>query len=175
MRRQDLEHVLRAAAAITDETEFVVLGSQAVLAQFETVPADMLVSTEADLYPLNRPELADLIDGCIGRDSPFHETFGYYADGVGPETAKLPDGWRDRAVRFSSPATGGAVALAPEIHDLAASKLIAGREKDLDWVASAVRAGMVDADALALRVAAVPAAEEVRRLAIARAERLKGR
>ncbi len=35
---------------------------------------------------------ADLIDGSIGELSPFHETFGYYAHGLGPETAALPAG-----------------------------------------------------------------------------------
>ena len=32
----------------------------------------------------------DVIDGAIGADSPFHGTFGYHADGVSPETARLP-------------------------------------------------------------------------------------
>ncbi len=36
MKREHLEHVLRAAAAITNESEFIVLGSQALLA---SVPA----------------------------------------------------------------------------------------------------------------------------------------
>lgn len=175
MKRPHLEHVLRAAAAITGETEFIVLGSQAVLAQFPAPPDGMLVSVEADLYPLHHPELADVIDGCIGRDSPFHATFGYYADGIGPETALLPPDWNQRAVRFTSPSTGGAVAIVPEIHDLAASKLMAGREKDLAWVTAAVEAGIVDPAVLTVRVAAIGADDAVRAVAIGRAQRLKGR
>jgi hypothetical protein len=47
----------------------------------------LLTSQEADIYPLGDPAKSDLIDGTIGELSPFHETFGYYAHGVGPETA----------------------------------------------------------------------------------------
>lgn len=175
MKRSDLEHVLRAAAAITGETEFVVLGSQAVLVQYSAPPDDMLVSVEADLYPRHKPDMAELIDGSIGRESPFHSTFGYYADGVDETTAKLPAGWADRAVRYSSPNTGGAVAIAPELHDLAVSKLIAGRDKDLAWVAVAVRAGLADPSLLIARIAETDADETVKTLAIQRAERLESR
>ena len=49
---------------------------------------------EADIYPLQAPELADLIDGAIGELSFFHEHFGYYAQGVGPQTARLRRGWQ---------------------------------------------------------------------------------
>jgi hypothetical protein len=80
--RQQIEHVIRAAADIADDDELVVIGSQAILGQFPSAPADLLVSVEADLYPKNHPERADLIDGSIGEGSPFHETFGYYAHGA---------------------------------------------------------------------------------------------
>ena len=61
---------------------------------------------------------ADLIDGSIGEASMFHATFGYYAQGVSESTAVLPEGWRDRLVRFETPATNGAVAWCLEVHDL---------------------------------------------------------
>lgn len=145
MRRSQLEHILRAAAAITDETEFVVVGSQAVLVQFANPPSDLLLSNEVDIYPENRPDLSDLIDGTIGYYSMFHQTFGIYADGVGPETANLPRDWRSRAKTLRTHMTEGATGIAPEIHDLLASKLIAGREKDIDWVRAALAHGLADA------------------------------
>ena len=52
MKRQQLEHILRAAA-ITGADRFVVIGSQAILGQFANAPADLLVSIEADL-PIKR-------------------------------------------------------------------------------------------------------------------------
>jgi len=45
------------------------------------------MSAEADIYPLQAPELAEKIEGAIGEGSQFHQTFSYYAQGVGPHTA----------------------------------------------------------------------------------------
>jgi len=98
MQRAQLEHIIRAATAITGAQEFVVVGSQAILGTFPEPPAELLVSIEADLFTLRNPADADLIDGSIGEGSPFHQTFGYYAHGVGLETAVLPAGWRERLV-----------------------------------------------------------------------------
>jgi hypothetical protein len=83
MKRPQLEHILRAAAAITGADRFVVIGSQAILGQVPDPPAELVVSIEADLFSLRGAEDADLIDGTIGELSPFHRTFGYYAHGVG--------------------------------------------------------------------------------------------
>ena len=76
MQRRHLEHLIRAAAAITDQYEIVVFGSQPVLGSLPDAPEASLQSVEADLYPLRRPELADLIDGAIGELSPFADRFG---------------------------------------------------------------------------------------------------
>jgi hypothetical protein len=55
-KRADLEHLIRAAATISDDDELVIVGSQAVLAQFPYAPEEMLRSDEADIYPKNKPE-----------------------------------------------------------------------------------------------------------------------
>ena len=73
----------------------------------------------------------------------FHSTFGYYAQGVGPETAKLPTGWEERAFRLKNQRTGGATVIAPGLHDLCASKLVAGREKDFEHVDAALASGFL--------------------------------
>jgi hypothetical protein len=52
-----------------------------------SAPEELLISNEADIYPRNHPERADVVDGSIGELSPFHQTFGYYAQGVGEHTA----------------------------------------------------------------------------------------
>jgi hypothetical protein len=139
MKRQQLEHILRAACGITGADRFVVIGSQAILGQFADPPAELLISIEADLFSLRDPEDANLIDGSIGEASPFHQTFGYYAHGVGEETAILPSGWKDRLIPLVGPSTGGASGLCLEVHDLAVSKLVAGREKDIQFIAGLLR------------------------------------
>jgi len=90
MKRSELEHLIRAAGRIAGGREIVVIGSQAVLGQFPDAPVALLASMEADLYPRNDPGLADEVDGAIGEGSRFHEQYGYYAQGVGPDTATLP-------------------------------------------------------------------------------------
>jgi len=133
MKRSELEHIIRAAGAIANDREVIVIGSQAVLGQFPDAPTSLLASAEADVFPKNHPELADLIDGSIGEGSSFHELYGYYAQGVGEDAAVLPRGWRDRLIPVSNPNTVGITGLCLEIHDLAISKYVAGREKDLEF------------------------------------------
>lgn len=168
MKRSELEHLIRAAGTIADDSEIVVIGSQAILGQFPEAPAALLVSAEADLYPLNRPDLADLIDGRIGEGSQFHETYGYYAQGVGERTAILPRGWRDRLIRVSNPNTRGVAGLCLEVHDLAISKYVAGREKDLEFTRQLAKHSMTDRATLHDRLKRTDVAAELRAIIKAR-------
>jgi len=171
MKRSELEHLIRAAGSISNDPEIVVIGSQSILGQFPDAPAQLLVSAEADIFPLNRPELAELIDGSIGEGSAFHEMFGYYAQGVSERTATLPAGWRTRLVRIPNPNTSGVVGLCLEVSDLAISKYIAGREKDLEFTQQLARRAMTDATTLLKRLEKTKVPEEVRALAKARIAR----
>jgi hypothetical protein len=165
MTRSALEHVLRAAAAITGERHFVVIGSQAILGQFPQAPDALLVSIEADLYPRDAIQKSDLIDGAIGELSVFHETFGYYAHGVDDTTAVLPDGWQPRLVPLQNENTGGAIGWCLEVHDLASSKLVAGRERDKAFLQVLLRQGLVDPVLLDRRLNDLPLpADRVERL-----------
>lgn len=143
MNLKQLEHVLRACGSIAESREIVVIGSQALLASCPGAPEELLRSMEVDCYPLDNPAKADLIDGSIGELSPFHEAFGYYAHGIGPETAALPTGWRRRIVRLESENTGGVIGLCLSPEDLAVSKLLAGRAKDIEFVRGMLQASMV--------------------------------
>ena len=98
----------------------------------------------------------------------FHATFGYYAQGVSESSAILPEGWRDRLLRFESAATGGVVAWCLEGHDLWISKAIANREKDVDFCRALLSAGIVDRGILRTRLDAVPDLDEARRGVVAR-------
>jgi hypothetical protein len=129
----------------------------------------MARSVELDLYPSNHPELAELIEGSIGADSMFHQQFGYYADAVGPETARLPPDWMTRAVRVD---VGRVLAICPEIHDLAVSKLLAARDKDIEWLREGLARSLIDRPRLKALLGGLDLPIEERRLAEARAERL---
>jgi len=160
MKRADLEHVLRAAAEVAGEDELVVIGSQAILGRLPDAPEALLWSQEADVYPRRHPERAEAIDGALGDGSQFHATFGYYAHGVGPETAKAPAGWQERLVpvrvarspRDPRTVTGWCM----EPHDVVLAKCAAGRERDWEFAREAIRAGVVHADELLRRADDLP-------------------
>lgn len=155
MRREDFEHVIAAAAEVTQEDEFVVVGSQAILGIHPEAPNTMLRSIEADIYPRRSPEKSEAIDRSLGDGSQFHRTYGYYAHGVGPETAKPPAGWEGRLVRVPIArrvaATRSPVAYCLEVHDLVLAKCVAGRDRDWEFAEEALRAGFVESEELLRR------------------------
>ncbi len=148
----ELEHVLRASATITTDQSFVVVGSQSVLLPFPDAPAELLMSNEVDLYPAMHPERAELIEGAIGQLSMFHDTFGHYADGVGPETARMPADWMQSARLYY---VGDLTAITPDLHDIAVSKCVAGRDKDAAWVRGLLRHRMIEIERLEERLRAL--------------------
>lgn len=156
MNRRALEHLIRAASTISEDDELIIVGSQAILGTHPDAPTELLVSDEADLYPKNLPERSDLIDGSIGELSPFHRSFGYYAQGVAEGTATLPSGWQDRLVPIKTPATRGATGWCISVPDLVVSKYVAGREKDRSYVRAALAHGLVDAAEILALLAVTP-------------------
>jgi len=156
MKRSELEHLIRAAAAVTDQYEIVVIGSQSILGAVPDAPDFLLPSMQADMYPLRRPDLADLIDVAIGELSPFEDRFGYYARGVGPDTAVLPEHWASRLVKIQNANTDLKIGYCLEPHDLAASKLATGRDKDWPFVAFLLAHKIIDAATLLHRIDALP-------------------
>jgi hypothetical protein len=146
LRRADIDHILRAAAALSDHGRFVLVGTGAVILTARHMPVSMMMTQEIDIYAdgIADPDpISDLIDASIGRDSQFHRTFSYYCDGVSPGTAIMPEGWRDRATEYVTP-DGQVTAICPGANDIAVAKLCAWREKDRDWLREAIGAGIVD-------------------------------
>jgi hypothetical protein len=162
MTREELEHVIRASAALTDEYEFVIVGSQSILGAIPNPEPVFTMSAEADIYPLNAPELADAIDGAIGEGSPFHETNGYYAQGVGPETAILPLNWMERVVRIQSSNTDGRIGYCLDVPDLFMSKAAAGRDKDREFCLALLEYGYVTPARAVALVALMPLPDDAR-------------
>jgi len=154
MKREQFEHTIRAAGAILGVNEVLVIGSQAVHACFDGVIPEAQRSIETDISALDDRDgsKADLIDGSIGELSSFQETFGYYAQGVTPKTAILPDGWRKRLIPFLTPATNGVTALCLEPHDLWISKAVAGRTKDIEFCKALMKRNLVNVKTLQARL-----------------------
>ena len=152
MTREQLEHAIRAAGAITGERELYVVGSQAILGAVPLAHPDLLRSMEVDIAPRENPELEGLIEGSIGELSPFHQTFGFYVDGVEMKRISLPQGWQDRLVPVENRNTNGIRGLCLHPSDLAAAKLFAGRQKDIDYIKVLLREKVVSPEVLRQRV-----------------------
>lgn len=149
MNREQLAHVVRAAATITGDGDIVIIGSQAILgaADVDCLPEEATMSMEADIAFLNDSDAskADEVDGAIGELSQFHETFGYYAQGVEISTAVLPVGWEARAEILDRVDSRPGFARCLEPHDLVVSKLVAGRQKDIEFATALIEYEIVSA------------------------------
>jgi hypothetical protein len=153
MTRDQLEHAIRAACDVSNDTELWIFGSQALLGEFPDAPESLRTSIEVDVQPKNRPESVDAIDGSLDELSMFHRTHGFYVHGISIESAMLPDGWEQRTIPISDPvATHGMTGLCIEVHDLAASKLAAHRQKDKEFVRLLLIEKMIDEKILAERI-----------------------
>lgn len=169
MNRVQFEHAVRAAAGVVGEDRVIVIGSQAIHASITGDPPESAMrSVEADIVLFDDPDgaKADLVDGSIGEASVFHDTFGFYAQGVSIETALLPKSWRDRLVSFETPNTAGVVAWCLSPADLWVSKALAGRPKDLEFCRSLLALQIVQPDELSRLVASVEAHEAKKALAM---------
>jgi hypothetical protein len=114
MRRDQLQHAIRAARQITGQLEVIVVGSRAVLGTYPEyeLPSAATSSLEVDILPITDDnnetmQLADLIVGAAGELSQFQRTHGFSIDGVDLTTSALPDGWRARLVKVQNENTAG--------------------------------------------------------------------
>jgi len=168
MRRDQLEHAIRTACQIIQHSEVIVVGSQAILGTYDEsqLPAEATMSIEVDILPIadtnaETARLADLIEGVAGEFSTFEELHGFSIDGVDLDTAVLPEGWRDRLVKVQN-ANTAAPAGSPRFtgwcldkEDLCVAKLIAFREKDLNFVGALLEHALVDSEVVMLRLGTV--------------------
>ncbi len=151
-----LQHVVQAATALADDCRVVVLGSASLLVSFPRLgDAGMPLETtfDADLCPEPADELVGrMLERALGEDGPFRERHGYHIDVLRTSIFEtLPDGWRGRVIPV--PDCLSAVALDP--HDLAATKLLVGRQKDLALLQQLVSLGLLDADTTQARLSLI--------------------
>ncbi len=162
MTRNELEHAIRAACDVADDTEVYVFGSQAILGQYPNASEQLRQSGEADVMPKNHPARAELVDGALGELSQFHNTHGFYVHGLSIKAAKLPSGWRGRCVAVKNANTNNLTGWCLEGHDLAVSKLAAFRDKDRAFVRVLLREEMIDGKKLIRRLGATRLRAELR-------------
>jgi hypothetical protein len=176
------------AANRTGYRQILVLGSQAVHGALPgaALPAIATMSEEADLAVVGdlSGETPHVIEAAFGMGSPYHQSFGVYADGIALSEVTLPDGWQGRVrteqIDDSADLENPVTLLFPEVHDLCASKLTVavtggfGRRSDREFVRALIEAGHVDLETLHDRIARLPStlAPEIRDAAHAIVHRL---
>ena len=164
-----IDHLLRAAANVTGQNNFVLVGSASVIVRRKlrrkSVPADMTITQEIDIYAPYADDIesiSQMIDTNIGQGSRFHDEFGYYGDGVSPTTAKMPSDWETRAVEYRGAGCPGVAVTVPEENDVALAKLAAWRDKDQDWLARRVNYGVLSLKTMISRLDRMPEANPER-------------
>lgn len=122
MNREELAHILRAAARIAQDPDVLVIGSQSILGSYSEgdLPEEAWISREVDIAFFDDPDevKSNAVDGAIGEGSHFDQQFGIYGQGVSVSTAVLPDGWRDRLVPYDRVDARPSRALCLDAHDL---------------------------------------------------------
>lgn len=161
MKKQQVDHILRAAGDITGEKQFIIIGSQSLHGKCPDLPDEIVSSYEVDLIAKNGPERTKWLN-YIGQDSQFHETHGYYADPVDESTATLPKGWKARLVNLPEGDTNGVRGLCLDPHDLAIAKYVARREKDIVFNRELAARGIVKKAQLLELLSKTPVDEEAR-------------
>jgi hypothetical protein len=134
--RSELEHAIRAACDVADDSEVWVFGSQSILGQFPNAPQALRQSAEADIAPRNHPERVDRIDGAIGELSQFHRTHRFYVHGLAIELASLQSDWQSRTVPVPGRGARDSTGYCLEGYDLAASKLSPSEKRTASSFAS---------------------------------------
>jgi hypothetical protein len=162
LTREQLEHAIRAACDVSGDTEIWIFGSQAILGEFPNAHESLRSSIEVDVQPKNNPDKSDEIDSSLGELSLFHKTHGFYVHGISLESVKLPKNWENRVIEVNDEVTtGGNSGLCIEVHDLAASKLVAFREKDKEFVRVLLIEEMIDINVLLARINELSIEEEL--------------
>jgi len=172
MNREQLEHAIRAACEISGDNELYIFGSQAILGQYPDADEQLRQSIEVDLSPKNKPETIDKIDGALGENSTFHQTHDFYVHGVSLETASLPNGWKERTTKVQDYMDANKIGWCVEAPDLAASKLIAFRDKDRAFVRRLLIEEMIDASELINRIQLIDTEKELKNRALNWAKRI---
>ena len=172
MRKEQLIELTRRVAQISGVELPIICGSQAVFAHLTLAPEIVSRSVECDyLFTALDRETRNRVLDQIGIDSEFREREGYYADPLGLFTVVLPPCWQERLKPLTDE-DGRVVAYCTELYDTAFSKLIAGREKDFEFLDEIIMRGLLDLRSFAERIRAAKELPQATAIA-SRLERLQ--
>jgi hypothetical protein len=149
VRREHLARLFAEARRLCGETDYVVLGSLAVLGYAGDVPARMAASIDVDAYSKHDPARVFELAAALGQGSPFEAAHGYYLDPISPRVATLPQGWEQRLARIEL--ASELVGWFLEPNDAAVSKYARMEPRDQEWIRPGLRAGVLSLETLERR------------------------
>lgn len=144
MKRTHLLKLLEDIRARVPLETLLVVGSQSAHAlKSAEIPA-VEASLEVDLLLLgDQFQYRSTIQQQFGEESAFFLQNGFFVHAIGIGIVSLPAGWDTRLQPVHDEA-GRIVARAVEIHDTLAAKLMAGREKDFDFLRQLLERNLCD-------------------------------
>lgn len=152
MRKSDLFELIREINKISAEEKPIIVGSQAIHAIVKILPEIAKKSIECDFLIVGeKTETRIEINKKLGVFSNFQLEHGFYADALGLATVVLPINWQTRLQPLLDE-KGEIIAYCAEIHDVAVSKLIAGREKDFQFLKDAFLLEIISVEEFMARV-----------------------
>lgn len=157
MNRLQLHALLRKAKELSGHSEFVIVGSLAILGAVADPPDAMVMSIDVDTYMKADPNRTGELCDALGQGSPFEYENGYYLDPVSPNLPSFPEGWQDRLIQIDF---GDVRAFFVEANDVAVSKYIRGDERDMRWLREGLRSGLLNMDTIERRIGSAPTADD---------------
>jgi hypothetical protein len=151
VRKQNLFNLTAEVRKIIGDLP-VIVGSQAVFAVTDYPPEIARLSVECDFLLIGESfKFRDEITKNLGIFSQYRLQSGVHADGLGRATVVLPEDWEKRLVELKND-DNETIAFCAESHDVAVSKLMAGREKDFEFLRAAFESDYLEIEILIERV-----------------------
>ncbi len=155
MKKWQLLDLIRRVHELTNIHEPVIVGSHCLFAVTDQIPTVVARSVEADfLVAQHGIDVRDKVSDELGVTSGFYDVHGYYADPLGLATVVLVPGWQERLQPLADE-TGAVVAQCLELHDVAVSKLMAGRDKDFVFLDALLASRLISIATLIERAALI--------------------
>ena len=151
MRKQSLFELTSEVRKIIKELPLIV-GSQAIFAVTDFPPEIVRKSVECDyLLQKDLANLRPLLTEKLGIFSDYQQRTGFFADILGLATVVLPTDWEKRLIELKNNKSE-TIAFCVEIHDVAVSKLMAGREKDFEFLQVSFQSDYLNVETFVERV-----------------------
>lgn len=155
MKKFYLLDLVQRVSDLTGIATPIIVGSQSLFAITNDVPSMVRDSIECDfMLASHGVQAMQIVNDELGILSSFSREAGYYADGLGLATVVLVPGWQDRLQPLKDE-SGKTVAQCLEPHDAAVSKLMAGREKDFQFISALLDCQLISLETLIERAALI--------------------